>query len=164
MNQGASIPTFLNLLCPFLLQGIKNLSTEQADHLAGTDPDYATRDLSNAIKRGEYPSWTFYVQVFYSVLVLWLLVSVEQQFSGFISYRSTVSAECYLGCPLMSRVSCRCRLVVSVSPLHREALGWTEHGPGSSVSKKESPEAFRKSSVCAKSTTSSLMLFSCLRK
>jgi catalase len=44
-------------------QGIKNLSAEQADHLAGSDPDYATRDLFNAIKRGEYPSWTFYVQV-----------------------------------------------------------------------------------------------------
>jgi catalase len=27
------------------------------------DPDYATRDLYNAIARGDYPSWTMYVQV-----------------------------------------------------------------------------------------------------
>lgn len=27
------------------------------------DPDYATRDLSNSIKRNEFPSWTMYVQI-----------------------------------------------------------------------------------------------------
>ena len=26
------------------------------------DPDYSTRDLFNEIKRGDYPSWTVYVQ------------------------------------------------------------------------------------------------------
>jgi catalase len=44
-------------------QGIKNLPVDEADRLAGTDPDYAIRDLFNAIARGEPPSWTLYIQV-----------------------------------------------------------------------------------------------------
>lgn len=44
-------------------QGIKNLTGEKADELAGSDPDYATRDLFNSIEKGEYPSWTAYVQI-----------------------------------------------------------------------------------------------------
>ena len=31
--------------------------------LAGSDPDYAVRDLFNAIAKGEYPTWTMYIQV-----------------------------------------------------------------------------------------------------
>ncbi len=44
-------------------QGIQNLTREEAEHLKGTDPDHATRDLSNAIKKGEFPSWTLQVQI-----------------------------------------------------------------------------------------------------
>nr|UWM72185.1 catalase [Brachionus rotundiformis] len=44
-------------------QGIKNLSSEKAAHLAGENPDYATEDLYNAIASGNYPSWTLYIQV-----------------------------------------------------------------------------------------------------
>uniref|UniRef100_A0A665UGJ4 Catalase n=1 Tax=Echeneis naucrates TaxID=173247 RepID=A0A665UGJ4_ECHNA len=44
-------------------QGIKNLSVEEADRLASTNPDYAIGDLFNAIANGNYPSWTFYIQV-----------------------------------------------------------------------------------------------------
>ncbi|KAI8049087.1 catalase [Syncephalis plumigaleata] len=44
-------------------QGIKNLTMEEATKLAGTNPDYATEDLFRAIERGDYPSWTAYVQV-----------------------------------------------------------------------------------------------------
>jgi catalase len=44
-------------------QGVRNLSAQSADQLAGTDPDYATRDLFNAIQRGDFPAWTMYVQV-----------------------------------------------------------------------------------------------------
>ncbi|KAJ2159065.1 catalase A [Coemansia sp. RSA 552] len=44
-------------------QGIKNLSAAQAEKLAGTNPDYATQDLFEAIERGDYPSWTLYFQV-----------------------------------------------------------------------------------------------------
>ncbi|OPZ59142.1 MAG: Vegetative catalase [Deltaproteobacteria bacterium ADurb.Bin510] len=43
-------------------QGIKNLTRQQACELAGSDPDYATRDLHAAIERGDYPSWTLMVQ------------------------------------------------------------------------------------------------------
>lgn len=45
------------------LQGIKNLSGEKAAALAGTDPDYATRDLFEAIEKKEFPKWKFCVQI-----------------------------------------------------------------------------------------------------
>lgn len=44
-------------------QKIKNLATETAGALSADDPDYSIRDLYNAIKRGEFPSWTFHVQI-----------------------------------------------------------------------------------------------------
>jgi len=44
-------------------QGIRCLDAADADRLASEDPDYAIRDLYNAIARGDYPSWTMYVQV-----------------------------------------------------------------------------------------------------
>jgi catalase len=44
-------------------QGIKNLTQEEADRLAGADADYHRRDLFNAIERGDTPSWTLYVQI-----------------------------------------------------------------------------------------------------
>jgi catalase len=44
-------------------QGIENLTREQAVALAGTDPDHATRDLWQAIDRGDYPGWTLYAQI-----------------------------------------------------------------------------------------------------
>jgi catalase len=45
------------------LQGIKNLTAEEADRIAGTDPDYATRDLFEAIERGDFPKWRVAVQI-----------------------------------------------------------------------------------------------------
>lgn len=36
---------------------------EKAAHLSSTNPDYAIGDLFNAIANGNYPSWTFYIQV-----------------------------------------------------------------------------------------------------
>jgi len=44
-------------------QGIKNLAPADAARLAGTDPDYAQRDLFGAIERGEFPKWTVCIQV-----------------------------------------------------------------------------------------------------
>ncbi|AIR89197.1 catalase [Pseudomonas cremoricolorata] len=44
-------------------QGIKNLSGEEAARLAGSDPDYAQRDLFEAIERGDFPKWTACIQV-----------------------------------------------------------------------------------------------------
>ena len=44
-------------------QGIRNLPAAEAARLASSDPDYATRDLYNAIAEGDVPSWTMYVQV-----------------------------------------------------------------------------------------------------
>lgn len=38
---------------------IKNLMADKAGDLAGSDPDYAIRDLYNAIKKGEFVSWSF---------------------------------------------------------------------------------------------------------
>jgi catalase len=44
-------------------QGFQTLSLEEANQLKSLDPDHATRDLYEAIKRGEYPSWTVSIQV-----------------------------------------------------------------------------------------------------
>jgi len=44
-------------------QGIRNLSPERAMALAGSDPDYAQRDLFEAIERKEFPRWSMELQV-----------------------------------------------------------------------------------------------------
>lgn len=44
-------------------QGIKNLTPAEAARIAGTDPDYAQRDLFAAIERGEFPQWRVCIQI-----------------------------------------------------------------------------------------------------
>nr|AZL94742.1 catalase HPII [Nephromyces sp. MMRI] len=44
-------------------QGNKSLNGAKAKQLASEDPDYSTRDLYNAIAKGNFPSWSFYVQL-----------------------------------------------------------------------------------------------------
>ena len=44
-------------------QGVDFLTQAEADRLAGADGDYHTRDLYQAIARGEHPSWTLQMQV-----------------------------------------------------------------------------------------------------
>ncbi|WP_224241003.1 catalase [Hyalangium gracile] len=44
-------------------QGIRNLTSEEAEAIGGRDPQYHQRDLYGAIQRGEFPSWTLKVQV-----------------------------------------------------------------------------------------------------
>ncbi len=44
-------------------QGIQNLTREEATRMAGEDPDHATRDLFEAIERGEFPAWRVEVQI-----------------------------------------------------------------------------------------------------
>jgi catalase len=44
-------------------QGIQNLTREEAARLAAQDPDHATRDLYEAIERGEHPAWNVNVQI-----------------------------------------------------------------------------------------------------
>ena len=36
---------------------------DEADRLAASDPDYAIRDLFNAIAEKKFPSWTMHIQV-----------------------------------------------------------------------------------------------------
>jgi len=45
------------------LQGIKNFTREQADDLRGVYPDYAQRDLIEAIDRGDFPKWRVCLQI-----------------------------------------------------------------------------------------------------
>lgn len=45
------------------LQGIRNLTSLDAVRLAGVDPDYAQRDLFNAIANGDFPRWSVEIQV-----------------------------------------------------------------------------------------------------
>ena len=44
-------------------QGIKNLTADEADTLAGEDPDSHQRDLRESIERGDFPTWTVQVQI-----------------------------------------------------------------------------------------------------
>ncbi|MUG09719.1 catalase [Commensalibacter sp. ESL0366] len=44
-------------------QGVKNLDPKKAGELAGSNPDYLTEDLFNAIKEGHFPRWKAYIQV-----------------------------------------------------------------------------------------------------
>jgi catalase len=44
-------------------QGIKNLTAQQAEELAGSDPDYAQRDLFHSIEKGNFPQWNVKIQV-----------------------------------------------------------------------------------------------------
>jgi len=44
-------------------QGIRNLKEFDSVRLAGTDPDYASRDLYSAIEKGQFPSWAVFLQV-----------------------------------------------------------------------------------------------------
>jgi catalase len=44
-------------------QGSKTFTNEEAGELSSTNPDWHTQDLFETIQKGEYPSWTCYVQV-----------------------------------------------------------------------------------------------------
>ena len=44
--------------------GVHSLTWEEAQMLAGTDPDFHRRDLADAIEAGAYPQWELGVQVF----------------------------------------------------------------------------------------------------
>ena len=45
------------------MQGVQNMMQEEADRLAGKDPDYHTSQLFEMIEAGENPKWKFQVQV-----------------------------------------------------------------------------------------------------
>lgn len=44
-------------------QGIRNLDAKKAEELAGSDPDYAQRDLFQSIEKGDFPKWRVCVQI-----------------------------------------------------------------------------------------------------
>lgn len=43
--------------------GIKNLTMKEANELAGSSPDYATKVLHDHLAKGHVASWTWYVQI-----------------------------------------------------------------------------------------------------
>jgi catalase len=45
------------------MQGIRNFTREQADAMKGQDPDYAQRDLFEAIEESSFPKWRVCVQI-----------------------------------------------------------------------------------------------------
>ena len=45
------------------MQGIENFTPEEADVLAGKDPDWATRDLFEKIEKKEFPKWKAQLQI-----------------------------------------------------------------------------------------------------
>ena len=44
-------------------QGIDFLTQEEADRIAGESPDYHRQDLFDAIRDGDFPSWTLHMQI-----------------------------------------------------------------------------------------------------
>ena len=44
-------------------QGIQNFTRDEANQMRSDDPDHATRDLFEAIERGDYPAWRVCVQI-----------------------------------------------------------------------------------------------------
>ena len=44
-------------------QGIKNLSNDESVRLSGENPNLHTVDLYQSIEKGDFPSWTLYIQV-----------------------------------------------------------------------------------------------------
>ncbi|KAI0696337.1 catalase-domain-containing protein [Cytidiella melzeri] len=45
------------------MQGVQNFTAAEATALAGSNADFATQDLFEAIDSGDYPGWTVYAQV-----------------------------------------------------------------------------------------------------
>lgn len=43
-------------------QGIKNFTQAEAEEIAGKNPDFHMEDLYGSIEKGDYPSWTLYIQ------------------------------------------------------------------------------------------------------
>lgn len=44
-------------------QGVRNLTPARASQLAGSNPDYSTQDLMQAIDRGDFPSYKLFIQL-----------------------------------------------------------------------------------------------------
>jgi len=44
-------------------QGIRNFTDSEAAKMTGEDPDFSTRDVIEAVNRGEFPTWKLSVQV-----------------------------------------------------------------------------------------------------
>jgi catalase len=44
-------------------QGIEFFTQDEADEMAGLDPDHHRKDLFQAIEKGDYPSWTLKMQI-----------------------------------------------------------------------------------------------------
>ncbi|KAK1763180.1 catalase-like domain-containing protein [Phialemonium atrogriseum] len=45
------------------VQGVSHFSGQEAERMAGVDPDFHNLDIWNAIARGDFPAWKLYVQV-----------------------------------------------------------------------------------------------------
>jgi len=45
------------------VQGIRNFTRQEVEVMKGKDPDHATRDLYEAIERGEFPTWRLEMQI-----------------------------------------------------------------------------------------------------
>jgi catalase len=45
------------------MQRIENRHREEAIDMLGDDPDFSTRDLFEAIERGEFPKWRVCVEI-----------------------------------------------------------------------------------------------------
>ena len=44
-------------------KGYETYNAQEAEFMAGHDPNHSTRDLFDSIEKGDFPSWTLYVQI-----------------------------------------------------------------------------------------------------
>jgi catalase len=44
-------------------QGIKTFTSEESTKMGGVNPNHNLQDLFESIEKGDFPSWTVYVQV-----------------------------------------------------------------------------------------------------
>jgi catalase len=71
--QGSGVNTYKlvsaegrTVLCKFHFQprqGVRNLTSQQAEEIQGRDFNHATGDLYDAIARGEFPQWDMFIQI-----------------------------------------------------------------------------------------------------
>ena len=75
-------------------QGIKNLSVERAGYLAGANPDYALKDLFDAIGSGNYVSHCTIVYSLHAIYETRSMVYIINQSSMYMTWHEKMGLMC----------------------------------------------------------------------
>ena len=107
-------------------QGVKNLTQQQATAISGQDPDYTTKDLYEAIEKGNFPSWTVYAQVIDPL-------EAEAYHTNIFDATRTVSQKDYPLIPF-GKITLNENVVSYFSEVEQSAFNPTHIVPGWSIS------------------------------